>query len=144
MNVPRSMAVGLVVPFRPSAADLELRNNQLQAPRTGVGLEVEIHTYIPLPHDIVWLFIGCYSHGKSIKSYFAGGVALSFGFQIAEFMTRHCPRRTYQGLHTKIVTKGLRWGIILFIISEVFFFISEVLKVYTYFWFTRPIFSLNY
>lgn len=31
---------------------------------------------------------------------------------------------TYQGLHTKIVAKGLRWGIILFIISEVFFFIS--------------------
>lgn len=31
---------------------------------------------------------------------------------------------TYQGLHTKFVTKGLRWGIILFIISEVFFFIS--------------------
>lgn len=31
---------------------------------------------------------------------------------------------TLQGLHTKIVIKGLRWGIILFIISEVFFFIS--------------------
>jgi cytochrome c oxidase subunit 3 len=31
---------------------------------------------------------------------------------------------TYQGLHTKIVTKGLRWGIILFIISEIFFLIS--------------------
>jgi cytochrome c oxidase subunit 3 len=31
---------------------------------------------------------------------------------------------TYQGLHTKIVTKGLRWGIILFIISEVLFFVS--------------------
>nr|YP_004021623.1 cytochrome c oxidase subunit III [Phraortes illepidus]YP_010601343.1 cytochrome c oxidase subunit III [Phraortes lii]WAL35422.1 cytochrome c oxidase subunit III [Phraortes lii]BAJ24444.1 cytochrome c oxidase subunit III [Phraortes illepidus] len=31
---------------------------------------------------------------------------------------------TYQGLHTKIVMKGLRWGMILFIISEVFFFIS--------------------
>nr|YP_010946653.1 cytochrome c oxidase subunit III [Margattea bisignata]WGO57371.1 cytochrome c oxidase subunit III [Margattea bisignata] len=31
---------------------------------------------------------------------------------------------TYQGLHTKIVTKGLQWGMILFIISEVFFFIS--------------------
>jgi len=31
---------------------------------------------------------------------------------------------TYQGLHTKIVTKGLRWGIILFIVSEVFFFFS--------------------
>ena len=28
---------------------------------------------------------------------------------------------TYQGLHTKFVTKGLRWGIILFIISEIFF-----------------------
>nr|QPT74077.1 cytochrome c oxidase subunit 3 [Micadina brachyptera] len=31
---------------------------------------------------------------------------------------------TYQGLHTKMVIKGLRWGMILFIISEVFFFIS--------------------
>jgi len=31
---------------------------------------------------------------------------------------------TYQGLHTKIVTKVLRWGIILFIISEVLFFMS--------------------
>jgi cytochrome c oxidase subunit 3 len=31
---------------------------------------------------------------------------------------------TYQGLHTKIVTKGLRWGMILFIISEVFSFVS--------------------
>nr|YP_004021121.1 cytochrome c oxidase subunit III [Micadina phluctainoides]BAJ24522.1 cytochrome c oxidase subunit III [Micadina phluctainoides] len=31
---------------------------------------------------------------------------------------------TYQGLHTKIVMKGLRWGMILFIISEILFFIS--------------------
>nr|ATN23535.1 cytochrome c oxidase subunit III [Pseudocolaspis sp. EMHAU-15071004] len=31
---------------------------------------------------------------------------------------------TYQGLHTYKVTMGLRWGMILFIISEVFFFIS--------------------
>nr|YP_009890096.1 cytochrome c oxidase subunit III [Polyphaga plancyi]QKK69169.1 cytochrome c oxidase subunit 3 [Polyphaga plancyi] len=31
---------------------------------------------------------------------------------------------TYQGLHTKMVMKGLRWGMILFIISEVLFFIS--------------------
>nr|QWQ55656.1 cytochrome c oxidase subunit III [Zichya tenggerensis] len=31
---------------------------------------------------------------------------------------------TYQGLHTLPVSKGLRWGMILFIISEVFFFIS--------------------
>lgn len=31
---------------------------------------------------------------------------------------------TYQGLHTKIVTKGLRWGIILFIVSEILFFFS--------------------
>lgn len=30
---------------------------------------------------------------------------------------------TFQGLHTYNVTLGLRWGIILFIISEVFFFI---------------------
>lgn len=32
--------------------------------------------------------------------------------------------RTLQGYHTILVSKGLRWGIILFIISEVFFFIS--------------------
>lgn len=31
---------------------------------------------------------------------------------------------TFQGLHTYTVTIGLRWGIILFITSEVFFFIS--------------------
>lgn len=31
---------------------------------------------------------------------------------------------TFQGKHTILVTKGLRWGIILFIISEIFFFIS--------------------
>nr|WRO45265.1 cytochrome c oxidase subunit III [Odontomantis sp.] len=31
---------------------------------------------------------------------------------------------TYQGLHTKEVMKGLRWGMILFIVSEVFFFVS--------------------
>nr|YP_010946887.1 cytochrome c oxidase subunit III [Sorineuchora formosana]WGO57644.1 cytochrome c oxidase subunit III [Sorineuchora formosana] len=31
---------------------------------------------------------------------------------------------TYQGLHTKLVMKGLRWGMILFITSEVFFFVS--------------------
>jgi cytochrome c oxidase subunit 3 len=31
---------------------------------------------------------------------------------------------TYQGLHSIIVIKGLRWGIILFIVSEIFFFFS--------------------
>nr|YP_011002157.1 cytochrome c oxidase subunit III [Profenusa thomsoni]WPN89809.1 cytochrome c oxidase subunit III [Profenusa thomsoni] len=31
---------------------------------------------------------------------------------------------TFQGLHTSSVTKGMRWGMILFITSEVFFFLS--------------------
>nr|YP_010411448.1 cytochrome c oxidase subunit III [Meliboeus sinae]URN73094.1 cytochrome c oxidase subunit III [Meliboeus sinae] len=31
---------------------------------------------------------------------------------------------TFQGLHTLVVTFGLRWGMILFIVSEVFFFVS--------------------
>jgi cytochrome c oxidase subunit 3 len=35
-----------------------------------------------------------------------------------------CREGTYQGKHTILVTKGLRWGIILFIISEIFFFLS--------------------
>lgn len=32
--------------------------------------------------------------------------------------------RTYQGLHTFKVLTGIKWGIILFIVSEVFFFLS--------------------
>jgi len=32
--------------------------------------------------------------------------------------------RTYQGHHTLKVTTGLRWGIMLFIVSEIFFFVS--------------------
>nr|YP_009353150.1 cytochrome c oxidase subunit III [Pachliopta aristolochiae]AOW31938.1 cytochrome c oxidase subunit III [Pachliopta aristolochiae]UER94214.1 cytochrome c oxidase subunit 3 [Pachliopta aristolochiae] len=35
-----------------------------------------------------------------------------------------CREGTFQGKHTLLVSKGLRWGMILFIISEVFFFIS--------------------
>nr|YP_009489600.1 cytochrome c oxidase subunit III [Ornithoptera richmondia]SPP23503.1 cytochrome c oxidase subunit III [Ornithoptera richmondia] len=35
-----------------------------------------------------------------------------------------CREGTFQGKHTMMVSKGLRWGMILFIISEVFFFIS--------------------
>nr|YP_010403088.1 cytochrome c oxidase subunit III [Gynaephora rossii]YP_010403101.1 cytochrome c oxidase subunit III [Gynaephora groenlandica]UQW19909.1 cytochrome c oxidase subunit 3 [Gynaephora rossii]UQW19922.1 cytochrome c oxidase subunit 3 [Gynaephora groenlandica] len=35
-----------------------------------------------------------------------------------------CREGTYQGKHTILVVKGLRWGMILFIISEVFFFLS--------------------
>lgn len=35
-----------------------------------------------------------------------------------------CREGTLQGKHTILVLKGLRWGIILFIVSEVFFFIS--------------------
>nr|QYC36452.1 cytochrome c oxidase subunit 3 [Illiberis ulmivora] len=35
-----------------------------------------------------------------------------------------CREGTLQGKHTILVSKGLRWGMILFIISEVFFFIS--------------------
>nr|UHA55364.1 cytochrome c oxidase subunit III [Ancylis unculana] len=35
-----------------------------------------------------------------------------------------CREGTLQGKHTILVLKGLRWGMILFIVSEVFFFIS--------------------
>lgn len=31
---------------------------------------------------------------------------------------------TFQGLHSRIVELGLRWGILLFIVSEIFFFLS--------------------
>nr|YP_009347406.1 cytochrome c oxidase subunit III [Aporia martineti]APU93514.1 cytochrome c oxidase subunit III [Aporia martineti] len=35
-----------------------------------------------------------------------------------------CREGTFQGKHTMLVSKGLRWGMILFIVSEIFFFIS--------------------
>nr|QNV11643.1 cytochrome c oxidase subunit III [Platyptilia sp. DM741] len=35
-----------------------------------------------------------------------------------------CREGTFQGKHTILVSKGLRWGMILFIISEIFFFLS--------------------
>nr|YP_009236800.1 cytochrome c oxidase subunit III [Telchinia polis]AMJ17266.1 cytochrome c oxidase subunit III [Telchinia polis] len=35
-----------------------------------------------------------------------------------------CREATYQGKHTTLVSNGLRWGMILFIVSEIFFFIS--------------------
>nr|AYJ22294.1 cytochrome c oxidase subunit III [Lymantria mathura]QYK91750.1 cytochrome c oxidase subunit III [Lymantria mathura] len=35
-----------------------------------------------------------------------------------------CREGTFQGKHTLLVTKGLRWGMILFIVSEIFFFLS--------------------
>nr|YP_010535615.1 cytochrome c oxidase subunit III [Ornithodoros noorsveldensis]AIZ58703.1 cytochrome c oxidase subunit III [Ornithodoros noorsveldensis]AIZ58716.1 cytochrome c oxidase subunit III [Ornithodoros noorsveldensis]UYB78488.1 cytochrome c oxidase subunit III [Ornithodoros noorsveldensis] len=35
-----------------------------------------------------------------------------------------CREATFQGNHTLIVTKNMKWGMILFIISEVFFFVS--------------------
>nr|YP_004734365.1 cytochrome c oxidase subunit III [Sesamia inferens]AEI29241.1 cytochrome c oxidase subunit III [Sesamia inferens] len=35
-----------------------------------------------------------------------------------------CREGTLQGKHTMLVIKGLRWGMILFIVSEIFFFIS--------------------
>nr|AJG02537.1 cytochrome c oxidase subunit III [Pararge aegeria] len=35
-----------------------------------------------------------------------------------------CRESTFQGKHTILVSNGLRWGMILFIISEIFFFIS--------------------
>ena len=37
---------------------------------------------------------------------------------------------TFQGLHTEAVTTGLRWGIILFILSEVLFFVSFFLAFF--------------
>nr|YP_002122317.1 cytochrome c oxidase subunit III [Ochrogaster lunifer]CAQ19284.1 cox3 [Ochrogaster lunifer] len=35
-----------------------------------------------------------------------------------------CREGTLQGKHTLLVVKGLRWGMILFIVSEIFFFLS--------------------
>jgi len=52
-------------------------------------------------------------------------ISLSILFLTAFTWWRDISReRTFQGFHTKIVEEGLRLGIILFITSEVFFFVS--------------------
>jgi hypothetical protein len=85
----RCMAVGLVAPLWPVVADVALRSNHLKTPWSLVGLHV--HTYIhththththTLLHGVVWGFIGRFSHGRGMKSEFAGDVGLSFGFRI--------------------------------------------------------------
>nr|AIZ58611.1 cytochrome c oxidase subunit III [Ornithodoros moubata] len=54
---------------------------------------------------------------------------LSLGFTIMiltmiQWWRDICREATFQGNHTLIVAKNMKWGMILFIISEVFFFIS--------------------
>jgi cytochrome c oxidase subunit 3 len=49
---------------------------------------------------------------------------VSIAFIIIQWWRDVIREGTYQGLHTILVGIGLRWGIILFITSEVFFFLS--------------------
>lgn len=57
--------------------------------------------------------------------FFLAGIGLFGLILISTQWWRDVSREgSYQGLHTKIVVLGLRWGIILFICSEVFFFLS--------------------
>ena len=64
-----------------------------------------------------------------MHSYTGGGYILSLGFTMLLYSLfvwwRDIIREaTYEGHHTKAVQIGLRWGMILFIVSEVMFFVA--------------------
>ena len=84
----------------------------------------------PWPLFASWaaLFMVCggvmYMHG-----YENGGLVLSMGFAMVLYSMvvwwRDVIREgTFQGLHTKRVQTGLRYGMILFIVSEIMFFVA--------------------
>ena len=51
-----------------------------------------------------------------------GGVVV--GLIVYQWWRDVVRERTFQGCHTLQVTRGLRWGMLLFIVSEIFFFLS--------------------
>lgn len=64
-----------------------------------------------------------------MHSYQYGGLLMSIGFLLTLYVVscwwRDVIREsTYEGHHTKIVQLGLRYGVVLFIISEVLFFVA--------------------
>lgn len=61
-------------------------------------------------------------HQYDINLFFLGNVIVLL--TIYQWWRDVSREGTFQGLHTYSVTIGLRWGIILFIVSEIFFFIS--------------------
>jgi len=60
-------------------------------------------------------------HSNSLLFLFSLSIISLTTYQWWRDITRE---RTFQGLHTFLVTKGLRWGMVLFITSEVLFFFS--------------------
>jgi len=69
-----------------------------------------------------------------MHSYRNGGLILSFGLFLVLYSVtcwwRDIIREaTYEGYHTKVVQLGLRYGVVLFIISEILFFVAFFLSV---------------
>lgn len=66
---------------------------------------------------------------RALQGYFDGVRLCRIGVSIiilgSAFWWRDVTREArYQGLHRRRVTQGMRWGMILFIISEIFFFVA--------------------
>merc|ERR1712008_113636 len=61
-------------------------------------------------------------HLNSINLFFTG--LLLLGLVIVQWWRDISREGAIQGLHTSITELGLRWGIALFIVSEIFFFLS--------------------
>lgn len=80
----------------------------------------------PLTGSIGALFLTCglagWFHGYGYFTIILGLVLV--GITIIQWWRDVIREATYQGYHTIQVSKGLRWGIILFIVSEVCFFFA--------------------
>ena len=64
-----------------------------------------------------------------MHAYENGGLMFGFGFAcllytMAVWWRDVVKEATYEGHHTKAVQNGLRWGMILFIVSEIMFFFA--------------------
>jgi len=73
---------------------------------------------------LVGLIKWVHQYDATIWRQTAGDRSNYYRINYNSMMTRRDPGRNILRITTKIVTKGLRWGIILFIVSEVLFFLS--------------------
>jgi len=66
----------------------------------------------------------CYLHELSINTFTFIGCIIIFLFSAVQWFTDITIEGTYQGHHTLAVQQGLRYGMVLFIVSEIMFFFA--------------------
>jgi hypothetical protein len=108
----------------------KIRNNQVHG----------FHLVDPSPWPIISAFAALmmtFGGVLFMHGYIGGSFLIKFGFLMTLFMMacwwRDVVREaTFEGQHTMIVQKGLRMGMILFIVSEIMFFFCIFLSVFSF------------